>query len=564
MNNASFGTKLGAGGASQDTGGRSCTAQAISNFLSKRGPSFECSSPVGSFHIVLRLQGKKLCSIWIDDARLFQILEQLLSQYPGASTLEICAQISKNPIGVAAWPNATAQRKRGRIGLQLDLNGQRYRVSPLESISTNRSLERWFKNTLKEHDLSPEYFFAIGGSLSILEMRQFIASLNTELTVLETFRGNQIVSPKTVNLDLLDDVINKMASWFMANTNEAGRLPYKFWPSRGEESEADNPIRRFMATIALNRLAEARKDAAMARAAERNLAYNVSRFYSEESGLGKISWEGTVKLGAVALAGLAILESETKVAFSSQLAALRRMVDHLWQPDGGFRTFYEPRERNDNQNFYPGEALLFWTLSLAREPNTELMNRALHSVEFYRQHFIRNPNPAFVPWHTQAATVLYQLTGRVDLRDYVFSLSDWLIPLQQWGGTLDPDLWGRFYSPIHPEYGPPHASSTGVYMEGLADGLRLAIETGDNKRIRGYKRALLRGLRSIAQLQFTDSIEAFYVREPARVMGGVRTEAYNNEIRIDNIQHALMGLLKFRPLLAGQNPSPPGDSITST
>ena len=135
----------------------------------------------------------------------------------------------------------------------------------------------------------PMYFFAIGGSLSILEMRQFIASLNTELKVLETFRGNQIVSPRTVNLDLLDDVINKMASWFMANTDEAGRLPYKFWPSRGEESEADNPIRRFMATIALNRLAQARKDAAMARAAQRNLAFNLSRFYSEECGFGKIS-----------------------------------------------------------------------------------------------------------------------------------------------------------------------------------------------------------------------------------------------------------------------------------
>jgi hypothetical protein len=177
------------------------------------------------------------------------------------------------------------------------------------------------------------------------------------------------------------------------------------------------------------------------------------------------------------------------------------------------------------------------------------MERCLKSIAFYRAHFRSRPNPAFVPWHTQAVAIIARLTNSKDLRDYVFEMNDWLLPLQQWDGALDADMWGRFYSPSRPDYGPPHASSTGVYMEGLADALRLAIDLQDVQRIGSYKSVFLKGLRSIAQLQFKDRADCFYVSTPSRVMGGVRTECYNNEIRVDNIQHALMGLLKMQQLM---------------
>jgi hypothetical protein len=48
-------------------------------------------------------------------------------------------------------------------------------------------------------------------------------------------------------------------------------------------------------------------------------------------------------------------------------------------------------------------------------------------------------------------------------------------------------------------------------------------------------------------LQFADpKIDGFYVRRKQAVMGGLRTEAYNNEIRVDNVQHCLMALLKLQ------------------
>jgi hypothetical protein len=339
----------------------------------------------------------------------------------------------------------------------------------------------------------------------------------------------------------------------MSNQDVEGGLPYKYWPSSGIYSGADNPIRRFMATVAFNRMAYALDRQDMKVAARKNLSYNLSRFYRFDSGTGTIVWRGTVKLGSLALAALAILESPFAGAWTEELAQLRRTIDALWQPSGAFRTFLHPADRNDNQNFYPGEALLFWAISLEKERDDALLSKAVKSFYYYRSHFRRNSNPAFVPWHSQAALILYRLTGDTAMRDFIFEMNDWLLAHQQWGGSLDPDYWGRFYSPHKPSYGPPHASATGVYLEGLVDALVLAQEVGDEVRTDLYRQAIERGVRSLAQLQFRDEIDAYYVSRKERVIGAIRTESDNNEIRIDNLQHGLMALLKYRQISRDMN-----------
>jgi hypothetical protein len=303
-----------------------------------------------------------------------------------------------------------------------------------------------------------------------------------------------------------------------------------------------------MATIALNRLGLDRQDPEILKAARRNLEFNLARFYKVEKGMGLIDWNDSVKLGAVALAALAILESPQAHKFADQYDRLRRTVDALWRQDGSFRTFYRPAERNDNQNFYPGEALLLIASELEKKRNEDVLEKALKCASYYREWYLQDRNPAFIPWHVMACAKLYHMTGDRWLADYIFEMSDWLLDHQQWSGELDPDLWGRFYTPDKP-YGPPHASSTGVFMEGMVDAMLLARETGDAGRAEAYETSIWRGARSIAQLQFKDDVDMFYVSKKERVLGGVRTEAYNNEIRVDNIQHALMALLRFQHLV---------------
>ena len=69
-------------------------------------------------------------------------------------------------------------------------------------------------------------------------------------------------------------------------------------------------------------------------------------------------------------------------------------------------------------------------------------------------------------------------------------------------------------------------------------------------RADAYHTAIKRGIRSIAQLQFKDEVDAYYISCRERVIGAIRTESDNNEIRIDNMQHALAALLKYRELNA--------------
>ena len=332
----------------------------------------------------------------------------------------------------------------------------------------------------------------------------------------------------------------------LRNLDADGALPYKYWPSRGEKSPADNAIRRFLATIALARLAEFRSRRDIRDAAVRNLRANLARSYRNiGDGCGAIVESRGAKLGAAALAALAILESPARQEFTEELTKLAAGVRRLFRADGGFRTFFFPTERDgDNWNFYTGEALLFWAAAERRRhpcaPGLELCAAAFRHC---RDRHRRDRNPAFVPWHTQACVLLHAVSGDREFADFALEMNDWLLPMQQWK-EVDADLRGRFYDPRHPEFGPPHAASTGAYCEGLADATALARSLGDSHRTRTYGRSVDRGMRSLRQLQFRDPADAFYVARPDRVMGALRTEIYDNTVRVDAAAHALAAALK--------------------
>ena len=337
----------------------------------------------------------------------------------------------------------------------------------------------------------------------------------------------------------------------IGNLSAEGALPYKYWPSRGKESPADNAIRHFLATRALAQLGELRGSAEIREAARRNLRFNLARYFQDiGGGRGAIVERTGAKLGAAALAALAILESPARREFLPQLIMLAAGVDSLADEELGFRTFFFPPERDgDNWNFYSGEALLFWAEALRGGAEfAPSLERCTVAFRRCRARHYEARNPAFVPWHTQACASLFAQTGRRQFADFALEISDWLLPMQQWDG-LPPDLRGRFYDPKKPEFGPPHAASTGAYLEGLADAVALAREVGDESRAVTYDRAIHRGLRSLRQLQFRDQRDAFYIFRKKRVMGALRTEVYDNAVRVDSAAHALTAAIKIlRPM----------------
>lgn len=104
---------------------------------------------------------------------------------------------------------------------------------------------------------------------------------------------------------------------------------------------------------------------------------------------------------------------------------------------------------------------------------------------------------------------------------------------------------GRFYAPSRPEFGPPHASSTAVYSEGLCSAAGVLRHAGDVSTARLFAHAARRGLSHLRQLQYLDVSDLFRFTHPARVDGALRTEVYDLTVRVDSVAHALQACLAW-------------------
>lgn len=422
------------------------------------------------------------------------------------------------------------------------------RYSPTYAVCSNRDSSRLMELFREKYGLS-EAEFTKDAKIFAFQAEQVLVHLGEfpKATLME--RGNTFVDPKTVSRGSVSELAQLAGQWMINNVHEDGRMTYKYWPSSATESEGNNMIRQWMATVALIRYGIAENNPEIIALAEKNIDYNMKGFFNEEDGFGEIDCQGQVKLGALALAGLAILEHPGREKWEFQEKALQKTIDYLWNEDGSMTSFYKPEGDMRFQNFYPGEALLYWAMLYEKERDPQLLQKFIKSFEYYREWHLdpENRNPAFIPWHTQAYYVIWEITNYQPLKDFIFEMNDWLLPVQQWPDNLIyRDTLGRFYDPDRP-FGPPHSSSTGVYLEGLIDAFELARQVGDHDRMSSYRKAINRGLRSVMQLQFADETDMFYVSPSMRkdVEGGIRTTVYSNEIRCDNVQHNLMAVLKI-------------------
>lgn len=547
-------------------------ATLIQSVLSDQAYGGEAITCLGPTYVALRRGGQVKHTYWRYETDMEEMVDGIVEQaiallqssessqqsgsqhsaprQSGIDTIELCLTHSYRLIDFDTFKRVFANIHRGIRGIEVQFQDRIYRYSPTRMVAGNLSFHKIFQQVLDREDISTKTFIRKGGTIQAFEARQLLIRLTPHLTVTTLHRGNRIISLEHLSGNVLADMTRCMGQWMLRQVQMNGRMVYKYFPSRGEESGSNNLIRQFMATLCLIRYARFTQDEAHWTLVTQNLNYNLQQFYHTDGSLGFVEYDGKVKLGAIALAALAILEysdsaSPDESPYSEIFRGLCTTIDHLWNTDGSFRTFYKPENRNDNQNFYPGEALLFWASLYQRTHDSDLLQRCTTSFTYYRDWHRQHRNPAFIPWHTQAYTLLYQETQDSQFLEFINEMNDWLLPMQQWNSARYPDVQGRFYSPTHPEYGPPHASSTGVYLEGLADAYHLAVQQGDRERSRDYQDAIWRGLRSIRQLQFRDDVDLFYISKRGYAHGGIRTTVYDNIIRVDNVQHCLMALLKL-------------------
>ncbi len=530
----------------------------------------QLDSDPGPVYLAFRCRGQRVCHLWTAFASRLEALERGIAEAraaateadaaDGPDTVELCLAHSFRRLDLAdrrqrpgsglpgsGLPGSglpVSAHHRGVWGFELRHGDEVALASPTAMIAENRDLDELLRAFAERQGIPPDEI-ETAVVVRCFESRQYLIRLAEEGATAPLLRGQRTVPTSEVRRRTVEVLERQLGDFLLRAVSADGRMVYRYLPSRGaEDRRQNNMIRQWMATLALCRTATYRGDGEASAVAKRNIRYNLRHFYRAEDGLGLIGWRGTVKLGAVALAALALRAHPDRDELRPAADRLAATVEHLARADGSFATFYRPAGRRGGENYYPGEAQLTRAHEIAETGDPALLERFMRSFRFYRAWHLENRHPAFVPWHTQACFEVWKVTRDAELGEFIYQSNDWLLGMQQWDSAVYSDLRGRFYDPRRPRFGPPHASSTGVYLEGLADAFRLARELGDGERRERYRRAIVRGLRSVLQLTFRDRDDMYYVRDPDFLRGAVRTTVYDNVVRIDNVQHNQLAVLK--------------------
>jgi hypothetical protein len=208
-------------------------------------------------------------------------------------------------------------------------------------------------------------------------------------------------------------------------------------------------------------------------------------------------------------------------------------------------TAFPPAVKLNEQDYFPGEALLALALEYQRAPKAELLEAFDKAIVFYRDYFRDRRSPAFVPWQVQAFASMARQTKRADFAEFAFELSDWLGKYQL---SKDNCAWPELYGAIDVEQRGNAGISTASYLEALAEALLLARHLNDEKRISRYESLVRNASRFVVQLQVRTE-EAYSARSPKDMVGGVRAAPAVNRLRIDYSAQALRSLMKAKRAL---------------
>lgn len=495
-----------------------------------------------------------------DPANAMDTLENVHA-VPGDSFVITSLEWS-DPVPREQWTSLLTGTAQGTIAIALTTEHGSDVTTPERTIAWNEPLPAALHRFLEK-----------GAGARCLELR----SAKTETRLVrpgeptldaELYRGSSLVPPEPEHgEDRALTIATGIAMWMANNVDPDGRLPY-LWNTSEErpDQSSDNAIRRFLGAIGLGRFAGLQSDETLADPYRRNLAHLLDSYLEPlGDGMAIIAERHSANLGASALAGLAILAGPQDSIDQQALSMLVRAVASMTHDRRGFRTHFYPADRDgQGWEFYSGEALLFLCEAARRRipgapPEAELFVAYRRCRDRWRE----RRHVAFISWHSQALTSLYRMAPARELADFIAEMNDWLIELQLPDAT-EPDRLGEFGDPLRPEHGTPHASSTGVYLEGLADARDIARALGDTKRVTRYERTISLAFRSLRQLQFRDWRCTWYLERPEAVLGALRSNVNDNRVRIDNCGHALAGLVKLLSPLTLPEPASrrvPGEPV---
>lgn len=460
---------------------------------------------------------------------------EIAAAEPHALSIELFVQREYQKFGPGFEP--------GIHGLELRHGEKKVTMMNTESIEGNYKQERLLERLCLSADLVASCASDPSVDIAMFTAEHtLVAGVGGPSTRL--YRGSHpVLNPLPGGLDM-GAMRASAEEWFLSSVNASGRFNYKYNPSNGHYSKANNAIRQLMASRLLAEMSA--QSPGLLPLHRKNMRFWTRRWVRQvDQHSAVILYRNRAKLGSTAMAIRTLAASPDLAEHRDLGEQLVNSVLQAQRADGSWPAFlagFHPGAADNDYllYFYSGEtilALLEWyentaddaALAAARAAQDYYLLAYDDNIAFY---------PALVPWHTMSLLRLYRATHERRYADAAFAYSDRLIGLQNQSGMPFPDYLGRFFDPLRPQYGSPHSASTAVYTEGLAYALDLARELQDEPRMAGYATAIALGLQNLRNLQF-DDINSYYLQRPERARGAIRTRVYDNRLRIDNTQHAL-------------------------
>jgi len=343
-----------------------------------------------------------------------------------------------------------------------------------------------------------------------------------------------------LSYEKINNSLNPAEKWLTSNLKEKGCFNYIYEPSTGEYPDKNNMIRQLMASRLLAELYQT--NSSLETLHQKNLDFIFEHWYKEDNETGYIFYNNKSKLGAIAMALRTLVYSPFFDNYQENATKLANSIFSLQNTNGSFEPWYvAPDYEYDTDyllTFYSGEAILSLIEMYIKTNDSIYLDAAVKSQDFYIDRYVdhleENYYPAYVPWHTQSLNKLYKITGEKKYAKAIMALNDKLLEIQD---TNDCSTLGRFYDPMHPEYGTPHSSSDGIYTEGLAYAYEVARQINDTEHQNKYKIGMILGVHNLISLQYDSS--------DYKIDGAIRYNINDYLIRTDTTQHTIDAFRKI-------------------
>ena len=324
----------------------------------------------------------------------------------------------------------------------------------------------------------------------------------------------------------------KADAWLLQAQQPSGMLNYAYKPSGARAIAKNRPMGQLMAAERLARLGQARPQVRAASEAQQRAVVTLWPYLSPEVPEDN---SAQVSLGEFALWLRVLLLQPNTAEAHEPLNRQAMWLRDSFNAETGFpeKLFPATTDSLFMQRYFTGHAalsLLRHGAAMNDARSLSIADAALHWLDIQypasdKDHF----HPTLAPWHALAIAAQYNLNNTSPHLDTLFSIADQLIDLQS-----DPDFPGRFFTEKGSDFGKPNVVRDALSTLTLMTSLDIAVELGDRKRQKQYRKAIWLGLDNLRSLQYDHGVVTNF-DQPMKAVGALRFRHNDEMIRLDGV-----------------------------